>query len=197
MGAHQHLVAGLGIGVPALFSLDIHWPGLQSLERVGAALFQALVLLLFGDIQPVLDHLDARGGQHPFELRRIDQELLLLLGAGEAHDLFHARAIVPGAVEDHPFAGRGQVAHIALEPPLAVLAAGGLGQGDDAGGPGRQMFDQPLDRAVLAGGVAAFEQDDGLVALVHRPDLAAHQLDGQFAEGFVIVVVGVAHASSG
>ena len=38
--------------------------------------------------------------------------------SGEAHDPLHAGPVVPTAIEDHHFAGGGQIGHVALEVHL-------------------------------------------------------------------------------
>ena len=57
----------------------------------------------------------------------------------------------------------GRCAHVALEVPLAALVLGGLFERDDARAARVEVLHEALDRAALAGGVAAFEQDDDLL----------------------------------
>ncbi len=72
---------------------------------------------------------------------------------------------------------------VALEEPLRAFALAGRGHGDDAARARVQVVDDALDRAVLAGGVAALEQhhqpppagDDPLLQ-VHELGLQAQQL---------------------
>src|ERR1019366_10475963 len=87
-----------------------------------------------------------------------------------------------------------QVAGGALEPPLPGLAAERLGQGDGAGVAGGQVLGDPLDRPVLAGPVAALEDDDGLLALVHRPLLVFDQVDLQRDELGLVAAVAFGHS---
>ena len=58
---------------------------------------------------------------------------------------------------------------VALEVPLGPLPLGGRRQRDDPGDPGIQVLGDPLDRAALAGGVAALEDhhEPGPSALTH------------------------------
>jgi hypothetical protein len=93
----------------------------------------------------------------------------------EAHDALDAGAIVPGAVEQHHFAGGRQVRHVALEIPLMALALGRAGQRDDAADARIEPLGDALDGAALAGRVAAFEQHDDLELLVLHPVLQAHE----------------------
>ncbi len=194
VGAHQHLVAGLGVGIEPLLRLDVHRTGLELLERVGASLLEPRLLLLARDVEPQLDQDDAGLRQHSLEPGHIEQELLGLLRRAEVHHLLDARAVVPGAVEHHPFAAGRQVAHIALEVPFGGLAVGRLGQGDHAGVARRQVLGHPLDGAVLAGGVAALEDDQRLLALADRPDLRFDQVDLQPPQ--VVVVLFFVHPST-
>ena len=66
---------------------------------------------------------------------------------------------------------------IALEIPLGGFAVAGLGQGDDAGLARRHMFGQPLDRAVLAGGVDPLEHHQHR-AIPVRPEAHLQLVDG-------------------
>src|SRR5882762_5964960 len=63
---------------------------------------------------------------------------------------------------------------VALEVPLRPLALVGGGQGSDAADPRIKALGDALDDAALAGGVAAFEDDDHLELVVLNPVL---QLD--------------------
>jgi hypothetical protein len=103
---------------------------------------------------------------------------VLVVGA-EAHHALDAGAVVPGAVEQHDLARRRQVLHVALEVPLAALELGGLLQRDHARAARVQVLHEALDRAALAGGVAALEQDHHLLAGLLDPGLQLEQLDLQ------------------
>jgi hypothetical protein len=108
-----------------------------------------------------------------------------LLGA-ELHDPLDARPVVPGPVEQDQLAGRRQVRDVALEVPLGLLAFGRGRQGGDAGEAGVQVLGDPLDRAALAGRVAALEDDDDPGAGGAQPLLHLHQLPLQPVKlGFV------------
>ena len=50
------------------------------------------------------------------------EELLDLFRRGEAHHPLDAGAVVPGAVEQHDFAGGRQVRHVALESTTACCS---------------------------------------------------------------------------
>src|SRR5690606_31996267 len=80
--------------------------------------------------------------------------------------------VVPGAVEQHDLPRRRQMRRISLEEPLADLAVRWLWQGHHAGVPWGHVFGHPLDRSVLAGGVASLEDDEDLPVLLDRPRLA-------------------------
>ena len=86
---------------------------------------------------------------------------------------------------------RQAVGDVALEIPRAPLAVGGLGQGDRPGGADREMLDDTLDRAVLAGGVASLEDHQVALAALDGPLLEADQGDLQGFE--FVVVVGLGH----
>ena len=77
---------------------------------------------------------------------------------------------------------------IALEIPLRGFGVGGFGQGDDADVARGEMFGDALDGAILAGGVAPFQDDQQFLAAFDDVALQLHQLDLQMAEGFFIAL---------
>ena len=117
------------------------------------------------------------------------QEVGVLLVGAEAHHALDAGAVVPTAVEEHDLAGRGQVRDVPLEVPLRALAFGGRTERDDACEPRVEPLHDPLDRAALAGGVAAFEDHDDAQTLVHDPLLHPHELDLQARELLLVAVL--------
>ena len=108
--------------------------------------------------------------------------------SAEPHHALDARAVVPAAVEDHDFARRRQVLHVALDVHLALLALGRRRQRNDAEHARTDPFGDRLDRAALAGGVAAFEHDADLEPLVDDPLLQLDQLDVQPLELFLVIL---------
>jgi hypothetical protein len=78
------------------------------------------------------------------------------------------------------------MSRVALEVPLRALTLGRCRQGHDAADPGIEALSNPLDHATLAGGVAAFKDDNDLEFLRHDPVLQLHQLPLQ-AEQFLEV----------
>ena len=65
------------------------------------------------------------------ELRRGAQELPVLLLRAEAHTCSTPALLYQDAVEQHDFAGRGQVGDVALEVPLGPLRSDGVAQRGD------------------------------------------------------------------
>jgi hypothetical protein len=98
----------------------------------------------------------------------------MFLRRTESHDLLDAGPVVPGPVEQHDLALRGEVRDVALVVPLAALPVSGCGQGGDAGHAGAEILRDPLDGATLACGVATFEDDGDARTGMPRPLL---QLD--------------------
>ena len=92
------------------------------------------------------------------------QELAVLLAGTEPHHLLHSSPVVPRAIEKHDLSSSWKVGDIAMEVPLTTLCLCWLGQRDDASCPRIEVFHEPLDRAALAGRIAAFEQDHMLRA---------------------------------
>ncbi len=70
---------------------------------------------------------------------------------------------------------------IALQEQLGLLAIGWGGQGDHAEDARTDFFRHCLDRAALAGGIAALEQDDDAELLFLHPLLQVTELDLQLA----------------
>jgi hypothetical protein len=101
----------------------------------------------------------------------------MLLGSAEPHHPLHACAVVPGPVEHHDLARSGQMRHVPLEVPLGAFALGGFLEGDDAGAARVEALHEPLDRAALAGRVAALEHKHVPGAGVLGPILQLQQLD--------------------
>ena len=102
-------VLRLGVVEPAAAGLQVHRRDLPPLGAVAHALLEALLLLLVGHREPVLHQDQAGADQHPLELRRRAEELLVLGFRAEAHHVFDAGAVVPGAVEQDDLPGRRQV----------------------------------------------------------------------------------------
>ena len=143
------------------------------------ALLEAAPLLLAAHREPELDQVDAAVHEVALELRRLAHEFVVLLVAAEAHHALDAGAVVPGAVEQHDLAARRQVPDVALEIPLAAFLVGRLLQRHDARAARIQVLHEALDRAALAGGVAALEQDDDLLPGLLDPGLQLEQFDLQ------------------
>ena len=120
--------------------------------------------------------------------RRHFQEFSHLLLVGKPHHAFDARAVVPAAVEDHDFARRRKVRHVALDIHLAFLALGRRRQRNHAEYAWTHALGDRLDRAALAGAVATFEHDADLEPLVDDPLLELDQLDVQPLELLLVIL---------
>ena len=125
--------------------------------------------------------------QHLFEHRRLLEKTLVFGRGAVTHDLLHAGAVVPAAIEQRDFAGCRQVRHIALKIPLRALAFGGFGQRHHVRLARVERLGNGVDGAALAGRVAAFEYHDHALAGVLQPVRQIVQLDLQGLErGFVV-----------
>ena len=118
----------------------------------------------------------------------LEKGAVLLLGA-EPHNVFDAEAVVPTPVEDHDFTRGRKMLHVALHVHLRLLAVGGRGQGHESEHARADALGEGLDRAPLAGGVAALENDDHPQALVFDPRLELAQLTLELAQ-FLRVFLG-------
>jgi len=150
------------------------------------ALGEAPALFVAGHREPVFEQQDAGAHEHAFQFRRLAHELEVVVRRTEAHDALDAGPVVPGAVEHHDLAARRQMLDVALEIPLRGFALGRLLERDDAGATRIEMLHEPLDGAALAGGVAAFENQDDLLAGLLDPFLDLEQFDLQFRFVFLI-----------
>src|SRR6185436_15546751 len=162
---------------------------LPLLRRVLEARLEPALLLLVGDRQPVLDDDDPGAQEVALELRARPHEVLVLVLRAEAHDVLDAGAVVPGAVEQDHLARRRQVRDVALEVPLRALALRRRAEGDDAHDPRVRLRRDALDRAALAGRVAALEEHRDLEAGVDDPLLQAHELRLQALELLLVLAL--------
>ena len=103
------------------------------------------------------------------------QELAVILIRAKSHHPLHARAVVPGAIEERHLARCGQVRRVALEIPLRLLTLGGRGQRHDAADARAQALRDALDDAALAGRVSPLEDDDDFKALLPYPLLELYE----------------------
>ena len=150
---------------------------------------EPLLLLGFGDVEIVFAQVQTVAHQQVLERHDDVEEILRLLLGAEAHDALDAGAVVPGAVEDDELAARRQIGHEALEIPFGEVAVGRFARRVDDGLARAHVLDQTLDRAVLAGAVAAFEDDEHARAVFDQLALQLHQLDLQLAQGAAVVRV--------
>ena len=112
----------------------------------------------------------------------------LFLGA-VAHDALDSGAVVPAAVEDQHLAGGGHVSEVALDIHLGLLALGRRRQRHHPEDPRADPLGQALDDPALAGGVAAFEDDDDPRARSLHPGLQMRDLDLKAGDLFFVGTV--------
>jgi hypothetical protein len=105
----------------------------------------------------------------------------MFVGRTEAHDILDAGTVVPAAVEDDDFASGREMLDVALEEDLGLVPIGRSGKGDDPEHARADLLGDCLDGAALAGGIAAFEQDDGPQLLLLDPLLQMTELDLELA----------------
>ena len=170
VGVHDHLVLGPRVVLPADDRLEVHRRELPLPHRVLEPRLEPALLLGVADREPVLAQQDAVLDEQPLEDRALVQEAVVLLRRAEPHHLLDARR---GCTRS------GRTARSPRPPAGARRSAGSTtgcaplgrrGQGDDAGEARVEVLRDPLDRAALAGRVAALEDD-------HQPRaLGAHPL---------------------
>ena len=184
----EHLVACARIIEPAAVRLEVHVAQLPGLAVVVDALLEPTRLFVRCDLEPVLEQAHAGIDDCLLDQRdRLEELLGLLLGA-EPHDALDAGAVVPAAVEDHDFAGGRQVGQVSLQVHLAALTPGRCRQRNDAKDARTDALREGLDRAALAGPIAALEDDDDLCASRLDPALELHELAVQLRELLFVVL---------
>ncbi len=188
VGVHHHLVLGPRIVLPAVHRLQIHRAELPLPHRVFETGPEPVELFVVGHREPVFAQQYTVFDEHLLEDRCLAEEQRMLGGGAEPHHLLHAGAVVPGPVEQHDLPLGGQVGDVALVVPLAPLAVRGRGQRGDPGDARTQVLGDPHDRATLACGVTAFEDDHDAGTGVADPFLQLHQFRLQ-KEQFGLVYV--------
>ena len=93
----------------------------------------------------------------PLEVRHGAKELLAVSFRAKFHDSFDASPVVPTAVKEHDFAGRGEVRYISLKVPLSTFTFARGREGNHLANARVEPLCDPLDHFALAGGVTAFE----------------------------------------
>ena len=158
--------------------------------RMGSSIraSKRLFLLLVAHFQPVFDQHDAVVGDVLLELGADFEEALVLLLGAEAHHVFDAGAVVPAAIEDHDLSRRREMREVALHVHLRLFAVGGGGQRDHSEGARADPLGHRPDRPALAGGVAAFEDDDDPLTRPLDPVLQDAELGLQLAQRLLVVL---------
>ena len=110
------------------------------------------------------------------------EKALHLLGARKSHDVFNARPVVPAPVENDDFAGGGKTLDVALDIHLRFFTIGRRRQRHKPKDARAHSLSYGFDRAALAGGVAAFEQNDDALPLRFHPILHVTKLDLELAQ---------------
>ena len=188
VGRLQHLVAGPANSRTSARAMAGPWAELPLPHRVVDARLEPLLLLLVAHLEPVFDQPDAVVDDVLLEFRAdLEEQLVLLLGA-KAHDVLNAGAVVPAAVEDHDFAGRGEMRQVALHVHLRLFTVRRRRQRDHAEDARADALGDRPDRPALAGGVAALEHDDDPLALCLDPVLQDAEFGLQLARGLLVVL---------
>jgi hypothetical protein len=117
------------------------------------------------------------------------KKLQVLRFAAEPHHSFDAGPVVPAAVKEHEFTGRGQMRDVALEIPLCLFFLSGSAKGNYPANAWIQGLGNALDGAALPGGVAAFEEYYYLEAPMSDPFLQLDQLNLQRSQFRLVVAI--------
>ncbi len=110
----------------------IHRAELPLPQRIFDAGLEAAFLLFVADLQPEFDQGDPGLTEVLLELGTELQEASVLFLGAKPHHFFDACPVVPTAIQDHDFARRWEMLHIALHVELRLLAVRGGGQRNQA-----------------------------------------------------------------
>ena len=116
--------------------------------------------------------------------------MILRVGT-ESHHAFDTRAVVPAAVEQHELVRGRQLRRIALEIPRADFTIGWLAERHDSRLARAEILDDAFDRAVFAGGVAAFDDHEDLVVARDDLFLQLDEFDLQALQRLLVFAFGV------
>jgi hypothetical protein len=173
--------------VPPFAGRQIHHAQLPLTDRIVDARLEPPLLFLVADLEPQLDERYTPGDDVLLDFGTPIEEASVLVRRAKPHDVLDAGAVVPAAIEDHDFAGSGEVLHVPLHVHLRLLAVRRRRQRDDAKHAWTDAFGQRADGAAFAGAVASLEDDDDALALRLHPVLQVAQLDLQFSERFLVL----------
>lgn len=156
----EHLVSRLRVGVPFAPRLEVHWAELPLPKRIVYSRLETTRLLLFSDLQPVLDEKDAIIGDCFLEEGTELQETIMLLRRTVTHHLFDSRPVVPAAVKNHDFSRRRKLRQIALNIELGLLTVRWSWKRHDAKDARTDPFRDGLDDAAFACRITSLKDDD-------------------------------------
>jgi hypothetical protein len=192
VGVVEHRLLGLGVVVPLIQRLDIHRAEFPLPDGIDLPDDEPGQLLALRHREPEFDQVNAGPHDHALEIRSLAHELEVLLVGAEAHDPLHAGPVVPGPVEHDDLTRAGQVGHVPLEVPLALLPLARLLQRDHGRAARVEVLHEAFDRPALAGGIAALEHDHDLLPGFLDPVLKLDQLD--LEQVLRVLVPGPRHA---
>src|SRR6516225_3773674 len=129
--SREHHIPSLSIRVPLLYCDLVDGARLPLCQRIIPSVSEALLLLLFADVQVVLHNLNSGTDQHVFQWQHFFQETLIFTGRAETHHSFDARPVVPTAIEQDQLLRRRQIRDIALKVPGGAILVGRLPERHD------------------------------------------------------------------
>lgn len=89
--------------------------------------------------------------------------------------MLDACAVVPTAIEENELFCCGKLSDITLEVPAASFSIGGLSESDNSRLARTQVLDDTLDATILPSGIAAFDENQNLVATTDEVSLQFDQ----------------------
>src|SRR6516164_8993136 len=178
--SREHHIPSLSIRVPLLHCDLVDGARLPLCQRVIPSVSEALLLLLFADVQVVLHNLNPSTDQHVLQWQHLFQEALIFTVRAETHHPFDARPVVPTAIEQDQLLRRWQIRDIALKVPGGAILVGRLAERHDPRLARAEMLDDAFDRAVLPARIPALEYDQHPVPMLNDVALNLDELDLKF-----------------
>src|SRR5262249_33070746 len=118
----EHPIARSRVVIPAIVRFNIHRAEFPLPQWIVDPGLEPPVLFFLANFEPDFDQLDAGIDNILFDLRAELQKPFISFLIDKPHHMFDTGAVVPTAVVDDDFAGRGKMAHVTLHVHLAFLA---------------------------------------------------------------------------
>src|SRR5690348_13142667 len=113
----------------------------------------------------------------------------MLFFRAKAHDVLHARAVVPAPIENDNLPRSRKMRHVPLHVHLSLLAIRWGGKSNQTEYARADALCDRFNGSSFSGSVAAFKQDDNTKTFVLHPILKPAQLDLKLAQFLCVLLV--------